>query len=334
MTERAVLTINDLPPAPLGKTGWPWTVQSDPLPELMPDGSEWPRISIVTPSFNQGQFIEETIRSVLLQNYPNLEYIIIDGGSTDNTIDVIKKYHSCITYWVSEKDRGQANAINKGLAKCSGEIFNWINSDDYLAKNCLSTVSRGIKGFDAFAGGVLNTENERSWLVQSHGLSPKDLILGSPKTIFHQPGVWLKTKNISQCGGIEETLNFCFDWDLIIRYLTDFSTVNYTPETLSNFRFHKESKTTRFCDLYGLERHVILMKLLANSKYGSLHNEIDLSMRRTKWHDSLRPILERRESYKISPVFSICINSLLDIEARWDRFTLGAIKRLLLHQYD
>ena len=92
-----------------------------------------PKISIVTPSFNQGQFIEQTICSVLDQGYPNLEYIIIDGGSTDNTIDIIRKYESKITYWISEPDSGQADAINKGLSIATGSIFNWINSDDYFA---------------------------------------------------------------------------------------------------------------------------------------------------------------------------------------------------------
>src|SRR5438552_10674229 len=89
-----------------------------------------PRISIVTPSFNQGQFIEETIRSVLDQNYPNLEYLGIDGGSTDQTIDIIRKYEPQLSYWVSEKDRGQVHAINKGLARAKGEIFGFFNSDE------------------------------------------------------------------------------------------------------------------------------------------------------------------------------------------------------------
>ena len=129
--------LNQLPPPPPGKTGLPWTNESDLLPPVQPDDQPWPRISIVTPSFNQGQYIEETIRSILLQNYPNLEYIIIDGGSSDNTYEIIKKYEPWITYWVSEPDHGQSHAINKGFEICNGELVNWICSDDILCQNAI-----------------------------------------------------------------------------------------------------------------------------------------------------------------------------------------------------
>src|SRR5437588_6081454 len=134
-------TLAKLPSPLTDKTGWPWTIETPPLPVVRPDGSCWPRISIVTPSYNQGQFIEETIRSVLLQGYPDLEYIIIDGGSQDESVEIIKKYEPWLTYWVSEQDRGQSHAINKGFDRSTGLILGWLNSDDVLLPNALATVA-------------------------------------------------------------------------------------------------------------------------------------------------------------------------------------------------
>ena len=99
------------------RDGWPWGEPTQPLPPAMPDGSPWPAISLVTPSFNQAPFIEETLRSVLLQGYPCLELVVIDGGSQDGTVEILRKYQPWLTYWVSEPDHGQAHAINKGLAR-------------------------------------------------------------------------------------------------------------------------------------------------------------------------------------------------------------------------
>jgi glycosyltransferase involved in cell wall biosynthesis len=133
-------SLKELHDPPRDKTGWPWTEASPQLPVSLPDGSSWPRISIVTPSYNQGRFIEETIRSVLLQGYPNLEYIIIDGGSSDDSVDIIKKYEPWLGYWVSESDNGQYDAINKGFAVSTGNVMIWLNSDDMLVENGLMAV--------------------------------------------------------------------------------------------------------------------------------------------------------------------------------------------------
>ncbi|MCH8077935.1 MAG: glycosyltransferase [SAR324 cluster bacterium] len=120
-------TLQELPPPPPDKVGWPWTEGSALQPAATPGGDDWPMISIVTPSFNQGQFIEETIRSVLLQGYPNIEYLILDGGSTDETVDIIRKYEPWVSYWVSEPGDGQSDAIDQGWARSSGEILELLN---------------------------------------------------------------------------------------------------------------------------------------------------------------------------------------------------------------
>ena len=118
-------TLAELPSPLPGTTGWPWREETRQLPNTLPDGSPWPRISIVTPSFNQGKYIEETIRSILLQGYPNLEYIIMDGGSNDGSLEIIKKYEPWLALWVSEKDRGQSHAINKGFLSSTGDVVAW-----------------------------------------------------------------------------------------------------------------------------------------------------------------------------------------------------------------
>src|SRR5579872_7498135 len=135
--------IHDLPPGPLGRSGWPWTAEKAPsFPPRMPDGSMWPSISVITPSLNQSPFLEETIRSVLLQGYPHLEYIVMDGGSTDKTVDVLKKYEAGLTYWESRRDHGQAAAINKGFHRATGQIVAFLNSDDYYQPGALAAVAQ------------------------------------------------------------------------------------------------------------------------------------------------------------------------------------------------
>ena len=125
--------VQSLSQQPIAKSGWPWTKDSETHLLHMPDGAPWPKISIVTPSYNQAQYLEETIRSVLLQNHPNLEYIIIDDGSTDRSVEIIKKYSKYLTYWESVTDRGQSHAVNKGFQSSTGEIMAWLNSDENYA---------------------------------------------------------------------------------------------------------------------------------------------------------------------------------------------------------
>ena len=132
--------LSKLPSSDNSKLGWPWTVESKAESFSYSEQMRWPKLSIVMPSYNQGKFIEQTIRSVLLQNYPNLEFIVCDGGSDDETLEILDKYKPWLSFYQSKKDRGQGHAINLGFSIASGDYIGWINSDDFYLPNCFQTV--------------------------------------------------------------------------------------------------------------------------------------------------------------------------------------------------
>jgi glycosyltransferase involved in cell wall biosynthesis len=206
-----------------------------------------PKISIVTPSYNQGHFIEETICSILDQEYPNLEYIIIDGGSTDNTVEIIKKYQKHLTFWVSEPDNGQSDAINKGFSKCTGEIINWVNSDDYLLPGSLSFIATNFdtSNYHMFASAVQNIEEDGTYkhITQNKNLSAKNLIRWRNNISFHQPGIWLRNDLVKKCGAIPIQYHYSFDVIYLSHYLSLFNKVLYSEAPTVAFRFHVDSKT-------------------------------------------------------------------------------------------
>ena len=238
-----------IPPPSRSETGWPWMEEIPSLPKAMPTGQPWPRISIVTPSYNQAPYLEKTIRSVLLQGYPTLEYIIIDGGSTDGSVEIIRKYAPRLTYWVSESDRGQSHAINKGLAHCTGEIFNWINSDDALAPGALAVVARTSRENPGsiVAGPVLNFYPDGSRRVMpQRKFSPERFVRPWQWEwngfSYHQPGVFLPLSAIKAAGGVREDLHFTMDHALMIKLLRS-CRVAYTDEVLAWFLVHPGAKT-------------------------------------------------------------------------------------------
>lgn len=212
-------------------------------------GSPWPKISIVTPSYNQGRFIERTIRSVLGQGYPNLEYVIIDGGSTDDSVQIIRKYENHLTYWVSESDRGQSHAINKGLTHCTGEIFNWLNSDDFLAPGALATVAAAWtrRPGTVIAGNiVMRYEDGTMKTVASNALTVENFVRWrrgyENGCAFQQPSTFVPLAAVSDVGGIREDLNLVMDHFLMIELLQRCD-VTYIPDVLSQFTLHNASKT-------------------------------------------------------------------------------------------
>ncbi len=272
-------TLKELPLPPQGKTGWPWTQESPQLPDTMPDCFPWPRISIVTPSYNQGRFIEETIRSVLLQGYPNLEYVIIDGGSTDNTLEIIRKYEKWIYYWVSEKDSGQAHAVNKGFKIHSGDICGWLNSDDVYAQEAFSSVSFTWFNSDQpsmIYGDAVSTDitlRPYSKKVMKN-YSLETMILGKS---MPQPSVFFSKGLFDKIGPLDEDLFYNLDFEFFFRawsnnYAEKFF---YLPRILAYSRVYAETK----CNTGGwrrIEEKVGVLKRSWNKHLLFRHNP-------TKW---------------------------------------------------
>ncbi len=247
MTISSFLSSSDLPPPPPGKTGWPWVAVGEQFPGTMSDGLAWPRISIVTPSYNQGQFIEETIRSVLMQGYPNLEYIIIDGGSNDQSIDIIRKYEPWLTYWVSEPDRGQPHAINKGMSRITGSLFNWLNSDDILLPGALRQL---VLAHQQHPEAILlaSVENYNELYGYSSVVRPRNVSFATMieswrgHMVWHQPGIYVPRTALEQTDPLDETLHYSFDRDWLCRLL-QIAPVHYVPAVVVRFRLHETSKS-------------------------------------------------------------------------------------------
>ena len=233
-------------PQPLRQNarGWPWL-------DGGASAETTPRISIITPSYNQADFIEETIRSILLQNYPNIEHIIMDGGSTDGTVEILRHYDAHIT-WVSEPDGGQADAINKGLKRATGDILAYLNSDDVYLPTALQTVAAYFQANPQV--GLLYGDTEAIWADGR----PKGMIHGRPfdlHKIIHrghflpqQSTFWTRAA-MQKAGWFDASQYFAMDYEYFIR-LGQVTQAAYLPLSLSQFRFHESSKSVT-----GEERH-------------------------------------------------------------------------------
>ena len=236
--------LDELPP-PQGQCGWPWTKASSTLPDVLPDGRPWPRLSIVTPSYNQGAFLEQTIRSVLLQGYPNLEYIVIDGGSTDDSVAILRKYEPWLTYWVSEPDNGQSDAINKGFVRASGEIFGWLNSDDLYESNALLLISSYFcerPDCDLLYG--------NGWYIDEKGqkkrpcswVKPYDRRLFPTFNFILQPAAFWRRSVWQRAGELDISYHWAMDWEWLLR-ATALAEPHYIPVDLALWRVRSDMKT-------------------------------------------------------------------------------------------
>jgi len=259
-----LFSLPNFPLPPETKQAWPWSIEDSKSNSELFIGSSLPSISIVTPSYNQGQFIEETIRSVLLQEYPNLEYIIIDGGSSDNSIEIIKKYEPWLKYWVSEPDYGQSHAINKGFEHANGEVFGWLNSDDYFYPRGLHTLmALRQKHPEAVAwvgacrdvdinGNRLKRRSPRVGNKKEYGNWSKDAWIPQPSCLFD-------AKIFNDAGKIDENLNFVMDVDLWMR-LAERGNFVSVDEIVSYARMYTGIKTRRDIPMQQAEHILVNFK--------------------------------------------------------------------------
>jgi glycosyltransferase involved in cell wall biosynthesis len=216
-------------------------------------------VSIITPSFNQASYLEQTLRSVLDQDHEDIEYLVIDGGSTDGSADIIKKYASRLAHWVSEKDSGQADAINKGMAHAKGDIVAWLNSDDYYLSGAVAAV---VKVFDAnpdialvYADMLAVDENGQTFnTLRYRQLTLEDLLSFQ---IIGQPAVFMRRVAFEKAGGLDLSYHFLLDHHLWIRIAAQ-GRILHIPQTWAAARYHAEAKNRAQAAAFGHEAFRIL----------------------------------------------------------------------------
>lgn len=229
----------------------------------------FPKISIVTPSFNQSSFIEETILSILDQKYPNLEYVIVDGDSTDGTVDIIKKYESHLTWWISEKDKGMYDALQKGFAKTTGEIMMWLNSDDLLHKGALRNIAEIFNQFPdvSWVTGINTRFDERSRVIganEAKRFSKYDFCLYEYQWIQQESTAWRRSLWNQAGGHINSTARLAGDLELWSR-LIQHGALYPCDILIGGFRFRSDNQLSV---THAAQYHIEARRFLRNMKRG------------------------------------------------------------------
>ena len=233
-----------IPPPLVQREGWPWgEFQSASRKESL---VEWPKISIVTPCFNSADYLERTIRSILLQGYENLEYIVLDGGSKDETVDILQYYNDHIDYWISRPDKGQSDALNRGLDKATGKILGWLNGDDLFLPNALHTIAKSYLEDPSrhlfLAKGTLVDKKFNYLNQQSYEEIGPEAFLNWRKNYIIQPGLLFSKKAWETCRPIREDLDYSMDYDLFMRMSQNFE-FHLIDREIAYSVFHEEAKT-------------------------------------------------------------------------------------------
>jgi glycosyltransferase involved in cell wall biosynthesis len=281
-----------------------------------------PKISIITPSFNQGQFIEQTIVSIIEQNYPNLEIIIIDGGSKDNTLEVIKKYEPYITYWISEPDKGQSHAINKGLERCTGDIVNWLNSDDWLEPGALFKVAEIFKAnpeISVVSGYENHVWNNGEIIIREGTVLKESLEETIEFCQIAQPSTFFRLKEFKQITPVPEDMHFIMDGELWVRFLLLFGQQNFykLKEPVVNFRFHENSKTVsnqvkdnflneRSSIILDLQRFIMVPEYIRNFWKNYIYSDADVRQLNRNWKFGSSINQKQLKIYFIKKFINLC----------------------------
>jgi GT2 family glycosyltransferase len=236
--------LSELPPPPPGRQGWPWTEGT----LTRSGGGAAPSIAVVVPSYQQGAFLEETLRSVLLQGYPDLELLVMDGGSRDGSVDVIRKYERWIKAWVSEPDGGQTAAINKGWRQATATLITWLNSDDILFPGWATQMSAPMAAkpsldFAYCDVQVIDHASCVQWLYAGKAPDLEQMLL-LWKVPFAQQGFLMRRQLLETRGYLDEKLHFTMDAEYWLRLTLAGCTFHHVAAPLAGFRVHGAAKTS------------------------------------------------------------------------------------------
>lgn len=268
------------------RTGWPWEQQRGQLGIISPDRNAYPIITIVTPSFNQKEYVEETIRSVLLQSYPRLEYIIVDGGSTDGSIEIIEKYSSWLHSWNTGQDAGQSDAINQGFDRGSGEILGWLNSDDTYSPGTLLDVARVFNEnplVDVVYGNANLIDKNSVVIRELHDVPFNKWAYVFGGMNLHQASVFWRRDLFYRVGKLKTDLQYAMDYELFMRFIDAGARFYHINKCLANFRLHTGGKTVGSPGSHSLE--AIQSKRLVIKEPGFLYScaHFAFQVRRLFW---------------------------------------------------
>lgn len=284
------------------------------------------------PNFNTGRFLAQAIESVLSQKGPRFELIVIDGGSNDCSQEILEHYRDQIDVLIVEPDRGQADAIMKGAGAASGTLFNWLNADDILLPGALAAVADGIRGVDCFAGAVRQMDESGAplGLVLQRRLTA-EAILRHPwrGSSYHQPGVWLKRNRFLECGGLDPSLHFAFDREMMVRYLATGASVRISDLPIAGFRLHPASKTVSQSPRFVEEQRETLRQF-ADRGSPELRRLAKSHLERLNWWSELEEIENTaRQGQRIQAAIRVVVGTAARPRTRAGRASIRIFARVL-----